>query len=110
MVSYDSGTGEWVIIRSGTFDGKYQKKRLITVCDFYKWGDHEMVTGPHACDLRVGELIVSNHPNPDAQGKYPGFVDIWEMSAERLSITRGDGPDQAHQQFVILKSEVLPEN
>jgi hypothetical protein len=108
IVSYDS-TGKWVIIRTGTFDGKFLKKRLTVQCDFYKWGDHEMVKGPQACNLEVGRLMVSKHPQQDSQGRFPGSLDIWEMSSDRLAITEGDGPDRVSQQFVILKNEVMPD-
>jgi hypothetical protein len=105
VVSYDAATGRWIIIRNGTFDGKYLTKRITLVCDFYKWGDHEAVVGPDACNLRVGQMMV---PNPfPGEGKRKDFLDIWEMSPDRLSITEGDGPDRVNQQFTILKEEVL---
>ena len=105
VVSYDAATGRWVIIRNGTFDGKYLTKRITAVCDFYKWGDHEAVFGPQACDLQVGQMMV---PNPfPGEGKRKDFLDIYERSADNLYITRGDGPDRVHQQLTILKEEVL---
>ena len=66
-----------------------------------------MVEGPNACDLHVGETIIVHH-EPDAQGTYAGFVDVWEMSPDRLAVVHGDGPDKVSQQFIILKNEVLP--
>ena len=108
VVGFDRQTMQWTIIRNGTFDGKYLKKRLIAVCDLYQWGNHEMVTGPDACDLRVGELIVLNPFPPEGQrGK---FVDIWEMGSERLFISKGDGLNKVNEQFIIKKYEVLPDN
>ena len=38
VTSYDGPTHEWTIIRAGTFDGKYLRKRLIVRCTFFKWG------------------------------------------------------------------------
>jgi hypothetical protein len=108
VVSYDAVTANWVIIRTGTFDGKHLKKQLTVVCDFYKWADHETVHGPHACDLHVGELMVIHH-QPDAQGKFSDYSDLWEMSPDRLSVTHGVPPDNVDQQFIILKNELLPE-
>ena len=105
VVSYDAGTSQWIIIRNGTFDGKYLTKRITAVCDFYKWSDHEAVVGPQACNLQVGRMMVPN-PLPGA-GKRKDFLDIWEMSSDKLSITEGDGPDRVLQQFSILKYEVL---
>ena len=107
VISYEN-PGKWVIIRTGTFDGKLLKKRLVVQCDFYKWGDHETVTGPQACNLQVGRLMVSAHPQPDANGKRPGWLDVWEMSYDRLAITEGGGSDKVSQQFIILKNEVIP--
>jgi hypothetical protein len=109
VVSYDSATAQYVIIRTGTFDGKRLRKRMTVICDFYKWGDHEPVIASHACDLRVGELIVPHHA-PDADGSYANFVDVFEMSPDRLSIDQGDGPNQVNQQFVVVKNEVLPDD
>ena len=105
VLSYDAPTGRWVIIRNGTFDGKYLTKRITAVCDFYKWGDHEAVEGSDACDLQVGQMMVPN-PFPGKENR-KDFLDIWEMSPDRLAITRGEGPDRVSQQFTILKQEVL---
>jgi hypothetical protein len=103
--SFETATAKWTIIRDGTFDGMHMKKRLTLVCALYKWGDHEAVTGPQACSLRVGQLLV---PNPlPGEGKRSEFLDIWEMSPDRLAITQGDGPDKIEQQFLILKEEVV---
>jgi len=35
------------------------------------------------------------------------FLDIYEMSPDRLAITEGDGPDRVSQQFVVLKQELV---
>jgi hypothetical protein len=107
VVSYDAATHQWTILRNGTFDGKYMTKRIIVVCSFYKWGEHEAVEGPEACHLPVGRLIVPNPLPP--QGKRDEFLDVYEMPDERLAITEGDGTDRVEQQFIILKYEVLPD-
>ena len=105
VISYDAGTGAWVIIYDGTIGGVHVKKRITAVCDFYKWGDHETVTGPQACSLRIGQLLVPNAmPGEGHRGE---FLDIFEMSADRLSVTTGEGPDRVNQQFVILKQELV---
>jgi hypothetical protein len=107
VVGFDKQTKQWTIIRSGTFDGKFLRKRLIVVCDFYKWGDHETVTGPDACNLQVGRNLV---PNPFPPGeKRSELLDVWEMSADRLVIAEGGGSDKVEQQFIIQKDEVLPD-
>ena len=108
VVSYDAVTHQWTILRNGTFDGKYLTKRLIVVCSFYKWADHEAVTGPDACQLQVGRMIVPN-PFPPPE-KRADFLDVFEMSSETLAVTEGYGPDRVSQQFNILKYEVLPDN
>jgi hypothetical protein len=108
VVGYDASTHQWTIIRTGTFDGKYLRKRLTVICASYKWGDHQLVTGPEACHLQVGRLII---PNPfTSQEKRQDFVDVSEMPEEVLSITEGEGPDRVMQQFNILKYEVLPDS
>ncbi len=67
-----------------------------------------MVTGPDACHLQVGRMIVPNPlPPPEKRNE---FLDVFEMPTETLSITEGDGPDRVSQQFNILKYEVLPDN
>ncbi len=108
VVAYDASTHQWTILRTGTFDGKYLTKRLTVICSLYKWGDHESVTGPEACHLQVGRMIIPNSLPPE--GKRQEFVDVYEMSSETLSITEGDGADRVNQQFAILKYEVLPDN
>ncbi len=107
VVSYDAATHQWVILRNGTFDGKYMTKRITVVCNSYHWANHETVTGPDACDLQVGNMII---PNPfPMKGKRQDFIDVMEMSGEVLAITKGDGAERVSQQFKILKYEVLPD-
>jgi hypothetical protein len=104
VIAYDARTHQWTILRTGTFDGKYLRKRLTVVCSFWKWGDREPVIGPEACHLQVGRLMI---PNQIPRGK---FLDIFEMADETLSITEGDPTDQVAQHFSILKYEVLPDS
>ena len=105
VVSYDAATHEWTILRNGTFDGTYMVKRLVVVCESYKWGEHETVMGPEACHLQVGRLIVPNTMPDEAHRSE--FIDVFEMPGEVLSITEGDGPDRVMQQFKILKYDVV---
>lgn len=108
VVSYTAATHQWIILRTGTFDGKYLTKRLTVVCSSYKWGDHEAVTGPEACHLQVGRMII---PNPlPREGKRQEFLEVFEEPSGMLSIIEGDGADRVAQQFAILKYEVLPDN
>ena len=106
VVGYDAATHQWTIVRTGMFEGKYLTKRLTVVCSLYKWGNHEANTGPDACHLQVGRLIVPNQMPPP--GRPQEFIDVYEMPSETLAITEGDGPDQVSQQFNILKYEVVP--
>jgi len=107
VVGYDGATHQWTIMRNGVFDGKYLRKRLTVICNFYQWGDHEASDGEKACHLQVGELIV---PNPfPGKGNEQQFVDVDEMPDEVLSIVEGSGADRVNQQFRILKYEVLPD-
>jgi hypothetical protein len=105
VISYDGTTHQWTILRSGMFDGKYLRKRLVVVCDSYKWGRHESVKGPEACHLQVGRLIVPDQTPDDPKA----FVDVFEMPSETLAITEGYGDDRVSQQFTIIKYEVLPD-
>lgn len=108
VVSYDATSHHWIILGNGTFDGKYLTKRITVVCSFFKWGDHEANTGPEACHLQVGRMIIPN-PLPASEHRNE-FLDVYEMPDEVLSITEGDGPDRVMQQFKIVKYEVLPDN
>ena len=108
VVSYDAVTHQWVILRSGTFDGKYLVKRITVVCSWYKSADHERVDGPEACNLQVGRMMIPN-PFPGA-GKRNEFLDVAEWASERLTIVEGAGVGRVEQQFDILKNEVLPDN
>jgi len=106
-MSYDANTHQWVILRTGTFEGKFLRKRLTVVCDSFRWGDRQSVLGPDACHLQVGRLIVPNPFRKD--GDLKPFIDVFEMPNEVLSITEGTGADRIVQQFDIKKYEVLPE-
>jgi hypothetical protein len=103
VVSYDSNTREWTIIRTGTFDGKFLRKRIVLICQSYTLGAHPTVSGEDACHLVVGRLIVSNLMPQDRKD----FIDVFEMSNGVISITEGDWDDRVTQQFKILKYEVL---
>ena len=105
--SFDSTTGKWIILRNGTFDGKYLTKRITAVCDFYKWGDHETIRGPNACTLHVGQLMVPLH-NRHGQRDMKNGLYVFE-EPDRLSLIEGDGENQVSQQFFILKNEIVPE-
>jgi hypothetical protein len=78
VLSYDAATQQWVILRTGTFDGKRLTKRLTVVCSLYQWGDHEAVTGPAACHLQVGRMMIPN-PLPPT-GERNEFLDVDEQA------------------------------
>jgi len=103
VVGYEAATHEWTILRNGTFDGKYLKKRISVICESYTWAGHQSVWGPEACHLQVGQLI---KPNPMPENARD-FVDVFEMPGEILSITEGHNAEEVMQQFKILKYEVL---
>jgi len=109
VVGYDAASHQWTILRNGTFDGKYVEKRMTVVCNFYKWGNHKMVTGPDACNLQVGKMII---PNPfPPEGKRQEFIDAFEEPGEEaLCIAEGVDADRVSQRFKILKCEVLSES
>lgn len=105
VVSYDAASHQWTIIRTGTFDGRYMKKKLVVVCMFYKWGEHDTVDGVDACHLQVGRLIVPSLESGNTDKA--SFVTVFEMPNETLSITEGSGDDRVMQQFKILSYSVL---
>ena len=107
IMSVDSATGQWVILRNGTFDGKYLTKRMTVVCQYYKWGNREKVTGPTACSLRVGSLMIPRYAK-DEKGNGKTVLYMFE-DPDYLSIIEGDGDERIMQGFRILKNEVVPE-
>ena len=107
VTSFDSTTGQWIILRNGTFDGKYLTKRMTVVCDFYKWGNRERLSGPNVCSLEVGSLMVPHYRLDDKQN-LKTVLYMFE-DPDYLSIIQGDGDDQVMQGFRILKNEVVPE-
>lgn len=109
VVKFDAASQQWTLLRNGTWDGKYMLKRLVLVCDFYQWADHPAVDGADACDLRVGEMIIPNSLDVHRKADEP-FVDVFEMSGNRLAITTGDGANRVSQQFKIMSAEVLPDS
>lgn len=95
---------KWVIIRNGTFDGKYLRKRMTVRCISSRIGDERANIGDSACYLRVGDVLLPNH----GKSTGPGSADIIE-TGDGLTITKGTGSSALAQQFVILNNEVIPE-
>lgn len=103
VVAYDASTSEWTIIRTGVFDGKFLKKRMVVVCEFYRQAAAEhAVLGRTACHLQVGRLMV---PNPTGKGEQ--HLDISELPNEALIIVQGEGLNEVTQSFSIHKYEVV---
>ena len=92
VVSYDAATHQWVILRNGTFDGKYMTKRITVVC-------YSILEGPDTCHLQVGNIIIPN--------RVTERLSSVDRSDELLIIT--NGYDAHEQYFKILKYEVLPD-
>jgi hypothetical protein len=107
VMSFDSTTGTYIILRNGTFDGKYLTKRITAVCQFYKWGSRETVNGPNVCALKVGSTLV---PRFDTNGKdrVTSLLIVFEDPGF-LSVVEGTGEDRVLQGFTILKDEVVSE-
>jgi len=95
VVSYDAATHQWIILRKGTFDGKYMTKRITVVCYSVL-----MDKGPDACHLQVGNMIT-----PNLVTERLSSID---RSDELLVITNGYDAHES-QYFKILKYEVLPD-
>jgi hypothetical protein len=107
VMSFDSTTGQWIILRNGTFDGKYLTKRITAVCEYYRWGSRERVGGPNACSLRVGSLMVPRY-GLDEKGNVKTVLYMFE-DPDYLSIIEGDGEERVSQGLRILKNEVVTE-
>jgi hypothetical protein len=95
VTAYNSTTHEWTIIRTGTFDGEFQKKRLVVVCKYFVNGD-EHRHRPDACDLHVGQFL-NPHRTPDAP-----LVDILNL-ATRYSFRR----DRQRKRSGLRESNLL---
>lgn len=105
VMSYDSKTHEWTILRTGWLsDGEsnpsqFVRNRMVVVCNCridMRLG-RKTLDGTDACNLQVGRLYATN-------GLPGDFVRVYEPNADTLSIQEGG----AVQQFAILKNEVLP--
>jgi hypothetical protein len=106
VTGYESKTHEWTIIRTGTFDGGFQTKRLIVVCQLFVAANGKRTVGPDACDLRVGQFMVP-HFLPVAGSPY---LDIVEFP-DSLVITEGPDVNSAvHEFFHIKKIKLLSHN
>jgi hypothetical protein len=114
VVSHDAATHQWIILRTGKFGGKYLTRRITVICSFSQWGDHEAITGPDACNLPVGQMMMTQADRffPPAGKRDEYLIDTYvdELPDDVLSITEGKGADRVIQQFKILKDEVLPDN
>ena len=100
VISNDSSSNVWVV---DAIDHVAKKRiRYFLVCDFYHWASHEIVKGPTACDLSVGEEIA---PNP-FQNRPGGFLDVWARQ-DILSIIKGSGNEQVVEQFTIQSAKVV---
>jgi hypothetical protein len=108
VISHDSQTGQWVIIRSGTFSGEHQTKRLIVICESYQWGEREPVRGPSACYLQIGRLMVSNAYDFYSHKTKESLLDITELPSDWISFVEGIGDDRVRQSFRIARQELLP--
>lgn len=97
----DMRNSHWTLVH--TDHTRHQQFRYVVMCDWYQWGDHELV--PRDCDLPVGKILVWNGL-PD---KPSNFVDIWVSGGDHLFITEGDGADRVSQGFTIqiASTEVL---
>ena len=83
----------WTLIH--TDHTKKQQLRYVVRCDWYKWGDHETVSGD--CNLPVGKVLVWN----GMPAKPEDFVDIWVSDGDYLFVTEGSGKDRTSQGFSI---------
>lgn len=89
----DMRDSHWTVVH--TDHTRQQQIRYAVTCDWYQWGNHEVVSGD--CDLPVGKMFVWNGL-PD---KPSNFLDIWVSGGDHLFITEGSGGDRVSQSFTI---------
>jgi hypothetical protein len=94
VTAFDSSTGQYTLVRVDNTTNK--RIEYVLVCNFYKWGNHERVDGPHSCDLSVGQILIPN-PLPKNSSE---FVDIWQLG-ETFFIMVGSDSNRVQQQFTI---------
>lgn len=105
VISYDSSTHQWTIIRSGTFDGKFIMKKLVVVCVSSVFGNSRPVYGPEACELIVGQMIV-----PNLAPQTPSDTVMVTEMGSTFGILEGFGDERYDQEFRILKNQIIPDN
>jgi hypothetical protein len=96
----DMHNSHWTLVH--TDHTRHQQIRYVVTCNWYKWGDHEGVSG--GCDLPVGKTLVWNGL-PDVPSN---FVDIWIGGGDYLFITEGDGGDRVSQSFTVQSVSTDP--
>src|SRR5258708_4157631 len=99
VVSYDSRTGEWAIVRNGVFDGEYLLKRFTVDCELYQDGNHDVEKGKNACALQIGKVYQFWTP----ADKKTQFAMVYEMSPEIMVIVEGS----VSQHFSVLRQELI---
>lgn len=107
VISYDSLTGKWKIIRTGYPGGTNTPDTTIlltAVCSSHTHGD-AMSRGPEACSLAVGRLYTPNAVHPRSPSDYV----YTEQFDDQLTIAVGANPGREYNFLRIIQQEVVPE-
>jgi hypothetical protein len=104
VVGFDSTSGEWTLVHTDTVDGKLLRQRLVVVCKYAKWPDHEG-SGKDACHLQVGELMVPTLSPSEVKAGHPVIAMEWNDGS--LTFEEGSGTNEVYQSFEIKKSEII---
>ena len=105
VISYDGKTHEWTLVFRSAFNEPSVKRRLVVVCLYHELGKTKGESGPEACHLDVGRVMIDNFSPKSPDEK----LDIWENPDQTLWITEGSGDDEVKQNFSIVKNEILPQ-
>lgn len=101
--SYDSATGEWVIIRtSGTSDAIPVKVRIVAECQYFKLADKEPLRGKDVCSYQVGRKII-----PKLLPDNPADFIIVTYQNDLFDVTEGKGAEQTYQSYKVKSATVI---
>jgi hypothetical protein len=84
-----------------TNEARHEQTEYTLECRYFKWGNRETVSGPDACSINVGQVIV-----PHVDASHPAeFVDV-DAKNDWLTITMGDGDDRVMQGFRVISARL----
>ena len=110
VTAYNSQTHEWTIIRTGTFDGEFQKKKIVVLCQWFEDENGRRTDGPDACSLRVGQFMKHDLSRIAAlkSGKpwLANIATVMELD-DTLLVSEGSVHPTTSQVFRVKKIELV---